>query len=250
MLYDAHCHLQDARLQPFGAEILNALREIGVSKLVVNGTREADWPAVLEVASACDMVVPAIGLHPWYLRERSASWRADLVKVSPPAIGEIGLDRWMPNYDSAEQEIVFVEQLRMAASLNRPVSIHCLKAWGRLLKICFLPKRSQKSVSFRIWNSGPAGNVSSICRAGCYFPPSGYFSRTREKPNNAQSFARLLERSLIETDSPDMQLPEELQEFTLPEDTLILSLTCVSLSVCCRIARNPPTAHSGRRRKL
>ena len=65
-----------------------------------------------------------------------APWRAVHDEAGlAAAVGEIGLDRWIKDYDMEQQEEVFIWQLRLAAERNLPVSIHCLQAWGRLLEI-------------------------------------------------------------------------------------------------------------------
>jgi lambda repressor-like predicted transcriptional regulator len=49
-LYDAHNHLQDARLAPHREAILAVLQREGVAAMVVNGSCEDDWPEVLALA--------------------------------------------------------------------------------------------------------------------------------------------------------------------------------------------------------
>jgi TatD DNase family protein len=63
--FDAHNHLQDERLAPHLPEILAALPAAGVVKIVVNGSCEADWPRVLELARTVPQVIPSFGCHPW-----------------------------------------------------------------------------------------------------------------------------------------------------------------------------------------
>ena len=101
-LYDAHNHLQDQRLAPCREAILRALQHENVVRMVVNGSCEADWPEVLELARRCPQVIPAFGYHPWYVKERSADWQAALLRhldAVPSAIGEVGLDRWIKDHD-------------------------------------------------------------------------------------------------------------------------------------------------------
>ena len=60
-LYDAHNHLQDERLAPHREAILAALQKEGVAGMVVNGSCEADWPEVLELARRFHSGVAADG---------------------------------------------------------------------------------------------------------------------------------------------------------------------------------------------
>jgi TatD DNase family protein len=97
-LYDAHNHLHDERLTPWREQLLPQLREAGVTRMVVNGSCEADWPDVLALARREPMVLPSFGYHPWYVRERTPEWQARLTHFldqAPSVIGEIGLDRWI-----------------------------------------------------------------------------------------------------------------------------------------------------------
>src|SRR5437879_3006508 len=132
-LYDAHNHLQDERLKPYRESIMAEVAKEGIVQMVVNGSCEADWPEVLEVARY-KQVIPSFGYHPWYVKERTADWQSALLRSLaklPSAIGVIGLDRWIKDLDFAQQEEAFVWQMRLAAERNLPASIHCLQAWGR-----------------------------------------------------------------------------------------------------------------------
>ena len=115
--------------------------------------------------------IPCYGIHPWFLHEmkimeeeddednyEEEEWLSELrtrLENNPDAIvGEIGLDgaRWREvedaNNDTEETTIweknrilsspmnlqrrVFEQQLYLASELQRPVSIHVVKAWGEL----------------------------------------------------------------------------------------------------------------------
>src|SRR5947208_2945437 len=105
-IFDAHNHLQDAGLVPARDRVLQDLADIGVSRCVVNGTNETDWP---DVAALCRVtpasspsrlqLLPSFGLHPWDVGNRSPAWKEAMLRQldeHPKAgIGEIGLDRWI-----------------------------------------------------------------------------------------------------------------------------------------------------------
>lgn len=214
-LYDAHNHFQDDRLAPNHAQIITDLRSVGLKKMVVNGACENDWPRVLELARQHDFVVPSFGYHPWYLDQHTERWEANLCEhldAIPSAVGEIGLDRWMKNHDRVLQEQMFVTQLRFAAERNLPVSIHCLKAWGHLIDLLEsnpIPERGFLLHSY----GGSAEMIPRFAKLGAYFSVSGYFAHER-KARHLENFKQVPpDRLLIETDAPDMWLPEPLAQY-------------------------------------
>ncbi len=211
MFIDCHNHLQDPRFDHNRADLISAMREEGITRCIVNGTTEADWPAVTKLAQEHpDLITPSYGLHPWYLDQRSDRWQQslrDLLTANPSAvIGECGLDRWIKNYDLDLQCAVFRTHLELAAELARPVTIHCLKAWGPLhsaLKECpNLPSRILLH-SF----SGSLESARELLQFGAYFSFSGYFLHPK-KEKLRKIFQQLPpDRILIETDAPDMLPP-------------------------------------------
>jgi TatD DNase family protein len=218
-LYDAHNHLQDDRFGPHRDSLVPAARQEGVVKMVVNGSGESDWPAVLELARNFQEVVPSFGVHPWYVAERSARWQDKLQRhldQLPSAIGEIGLDRWIKDYDLEQQEDAFVWQWRLAAERNVPVSIHCLQAWGRLLEI--LRTEPGPVCGFVLHSfGGPAEMIPELTKFGAYFSFPGYFANER-KGRQRETFRHVPgDRLLVETDAPDQLLPPEREDYTLAD---------------------------------
>jgi len=207
--HDAHNHLQDERL---ASELEKILRELP-GRCVVNGTREKDWPWVEALAKRCDQIIPAFGLHPWFIKERSQSWFDTLRRLldanSSACVGEIGLDRWMENPDLADQERVFVQQLELAAERNVAASIHCLKAWGPLEETLRKSRRPGRGFLIHSYG-GSAEMVPVFAKMGGYFSISGYFAHAR-KAAQRKVFKQIpIDRLLVETDAPDMAPPAEL----------------------------------------
>src|ERR1043165_4153473 len=217
--YDAHNHLQDERFGSQADELLATAVKEGVVKMVVNGSCEEDWPKVLELAERRSAVIPSFGYHPWYVKERSPDWQKNLIRFLeelPSAVGEIGLDRWIENYDTPQQEEVFIWQLRLAAERNLPVSIHCLKAWGRLLEI--LQNEQRPKCGFVLHSfGGPKEMVSVLAELGAYFSFPGYFAHG-SKVKQREAFRMVPPaRLLTETDAPDQLLPESLSNYLISD---------------------------------
>jgi TatD DNase family protein len=184
----------------------------------VNGTCEKDWPLVQELAKAHGWIIPAFGLHPWFAKDRSSGWFDSLrrfVDETPrAAIGEIGLDRWMRDYDLVDQEKVFVAQLELAAERNVAASIHCLKAWGHLEELLKDHRRPARGFLLHSYG-GSKEMVATFGKLGAYFSISGYFALERKAAQREVFKSIPIDRLLVETDAPDMLPPGELiaQEF-------------------------------------
>ena len=218
-LYDAHNHLQDERLAQPLPEVMAAAERVGVVRMVVNGSREEDWPQVLALARKYPQVIPSFGCHPWYVKERTADWQTTLqqcLDAVPSAIGEIGLDRWIKDHDLPQQEEVFAWQLHLAAERDLPVSIHCLQAWGRLLELLQAGPRPQRGFLLHSYG-GPQEMVAPLARLGAYFSIPGYFAHER-KTRQRETFRHVPpDRLLIETDAPDQLLPDERNRHPLTD---------------------------------
>jgi TatD DNase family protein len=213
MLYDAHNHYQDTRLDSDREIILKALSEHGISEAVVNGSAEDDWEDVAKLAREQEWLKPSFGLHPWYVKERTPAWqerlRDYLMAFPNAAVGEIGLDRWIENPDIEAQIACFRSQFVLATELNRPATIHCLRAWGLLdeqLRTLPLPKHGFLLHSY----GGPTEMIPSLVKMGAYFSLSPFFGHVRKAQQLATFAAVPLDRILAETDAPDMGPPDEL----------------------------------------
>jgi TatD DNase family protein len=131
-----------------------------------------------------------------------------MLDTVPSGVGEVGLDRWIRDYDFEQQLEVFTWQLRLAAERNLPVSIHCLQAWGSMLET--LKREPLPRCGFVLHSyGGPAEMIDSLAELGAYFSLPGYFAHER-KSKQRDVFKRIpYERLLIETDAPDQLLPTE-----------------------------------------
>ena len=113
------------------------------------------------------------------------------------------------------QVAVLRVHLGIANELDRPLSLHCLKAWGTLLDELRrgpLPRRGFLLHSY----GGPAEIVPELARLGGYFGFPGYFLHERKR-RQAEVFRGVPPgRLLVETDAPDQGLPEPMQSHRLP----------------------------------
>lgn len=216
-LIDVHLHLQDPRLSGDLDRIIADLRRERIRFWGVNATHPNDWDEVARLADSHREVVPFFGVHPWKIENLEPGWEAGLERLLqrfPHAgVGEIGLDRWIRDHRISLQRGVLASQLEIARRWSRPVSIHCLQAWGHLEEI--LDATGFKSPFLLHSFSGPVEMLPRMLPRGAYFSISGYFFRPvmtakldvfREIPK---------ERILLESDAPDMAPPDFLRPYRL-----------------------------------
>jgi TatD DNase family protein len=80
----------------------------------------------------------SVGIHPWYIDIEN--WELDLSKIKKwidneqvMAIGECGLDR-LAQVSIAQQLLVFEAQVKLAEQTQKPVIIHCVRAFNELIR--------------------------------------------------------------------------------------------------------------------
>ncbi|KAJ7976339.1 TatD related DNase [Quillaja saponaria] len=213
-VFDAHCHLQDPRIFSTVPQLIRTSLDSGVVRFAVNGVSEKDWHLVKEMGVTYPSVIPNFGLHPWYVAERSPNWLNTLkefLEATPcAAIGEIGLDKGSQGrkIDFSEQVDVFQQQLEIAKKLNRPASIHCVRAFGDLLQLMKSMGPFPAGVILHSY-LGSAEMVPEFFKLGAYFSFSGFLMSMKAKKAKKMLNMVPSERILLETDAPDA-LPKSM----------------------------------------
>ena len=111
------------------------------------------------------------GLHPWYID--ASSYREQLERLNQiahekrcMAIGECGLDK-LSKVDFNLQEEVFVEQIKIANSIGKPLIIHCVKAFNELIN-CLNLNNNEVPVIIHGFNNNE--NIARVLVSqGCFF---------------------------------------------------------------------------------
>jgi TatD DNase family protein len=83
-------------------------------------------------SDVCDWF--SCGVHPWYSDDAEPQLKFLKEIANDPrivAIGEAGLDK-LKGPDLATQQQIFVQQIELSEQLQKPLIIHCVKAWDEL----------------------------------------------------------------------------------------------------------------------
>jgi TatD DNase family protein len=143
MLIDTHCHLDADEFDRDRDALVHAARAADVGAMVVPSVGPGNWAAVRECCSRYPGCYPAYGIHPLYIQgiegadlQGLRKWIGAELKASipPVAVGEIGLDFFLPDQDVERQEFLFLEQLKIARDFDLPVLVHVRRAVDRVLK--------------------------------------------------------------------------------------------------------------------
>ena len=136
MWIDTHCHLDAREFDADRADVIAAAEAAGVSGIVLPAVAVSNFDAVRALAGADSRCVYALGIHPLCT---PGAGQADLdalrhqvaASIDDPrlvAIGEIGLDFFVPGLDAGHQTWLYTEQLRIAREFDLPVLMHVRKS--------------------------------------------------------------------------------------------------------------------------
>lgn len=141
MWIDTHCHIDADAFDADRDAVLERARANGVTMMVIPGVEVANFAKVAQLARAHGFAY-ALGIHPLYtpqaveddlgrLREGLQAARDDPRLV---AVGEIGLDYFVPDLGRERQEWFYAQQLRLAREFGLPVIVHVRRSADALLK--------------------------------------------------------------------------------------------------------------------
>ena len=205
---DTHCHLDAAEFAPDRDEVRAAARAAGVAHLVIPAVERAHWQEVVQLAHRHGDSY-ALGIHPLYtpradesdigaLREMLTRQRSDPHLV---AVGEIGLDFFVPGLNAERQIWFYEQQIKLAREFELPVILHVRKSSDRLLKTL----RQHKVVGgiAHAFN-GSAQQAQAFMDLGFKLGFGGAITYDRALKLREMAASLPLNALVMETDAPDI----------------------------------------------
>ncbi len=140
MWIDTHCHLDAAEFEADRDAVVARARAAGVGQIVIPAVEPGNFDTVRRLAHQHGFSY-ALGIHPLYVMRAAADaleQLADALRIHDGdprlvAVGEIGLDFFVPGLDAATQQRFYVEQLKLAQRAGLPVLLHVRKSADQLL---------------------------------------------------------------------------------------------------------------------
>lgn len=214
--FDSHAHLDDEKFNEDREEIIQEIKKSGITKLISAGYSLEGSKKALEIANNNEFIYTTSGISPndipqteeelWKMIEEIKKMAKENLKVL--AIGEIGLDYYWNKENKELQKKAFIEQIKVANELNKPIVIHTREAVVDTIEIL----KSNKVVKKGVFHCCPLNRelVKEALKLGFYISFAGPITFKNSK--NAEEIIKMVpnERILIETDSPYLS-PEPLR---------------------------------------
>lgn len=200
-IIDTHAHLDE--IDNLDAAIAKA-KEAGLAAIIAVGQDIKTNERSLEIAwQYPGFVYPALGWHPWNLKEAEIEKEVDFIKVNiykAVAVGEIGLDYHKRVREGANKELqkrVLRELLKIAKDNDKPACIHSRYAWRDALDL--VEESGLKKAVFH-WYTGTSSVLRDIIDSGYYIsvtPAVAYHEEHRRAVKETP-----VQQLLLETDCP------------------------------------------------
>lgn len=217
-LIDTHCHIDFEAFDHDRETVIQNARRTGVKQLVIPGVSAITWERVIELSTMKGIFI-ALGLHPCFIDQHSEQHleqlEAFIHTCSPVAIGEIGLDFFIQNPQTALQKHYFESQLKIAEDAQLPVIIHARKSIDTVIQTIEQQKFSHGGIMHAF--NGSLQQAEKLIAMGFKLGFGGML--TYERSNKLRQLAKSLPLAsiVLETDSPDMTGANHHGERNSPE---------------------------------
>lgn len=234
-LIDCHCHLDFDCFASNRAQLLAQCGSAGISAIILAATQKKYWQRLWQLSHSTKQpeLYACIGLHPYFISEHQPedlqslkAWLTEHKRSTKlRAIGEIGLDFYIPNAERELQLFYFTEQLKLAQQFELPAVLHVRKAHAEVIATLKRYPLSRGGMVHAF--SGSYEQAQEYMRLGLYFGIGGAYSWPNARKLRSVLPRLPLDRILLETDSPDM-LPAFATE--QPNTPLNLPVLCELLA--------------------
>lgn len=208
MWIDTHCHLDAPEFNIDRADVVARARAAGVLRCVLPAVNRGNLDAVRSQAHGFDAVY-ALGIHPLCTPD-AKPWDLEVVQqalhdhCADPrlvAVGEIGLDHFVPGLDRNRQEFFYTAQLKLARDAGLPVLLHVRRSADALLRAL---RRIDVPGGIAHAFNGSAQQAAQFVAMGFKLGFGG--TLTFERSLQIRELARRLPASalVLETDAPDI----------------------------------------------
>lgn len=203
MYFDTHAHYDDEAYGDDLPELIDAMREIGISYILNPAVDMESSEKIIALSDEYDILYGAVGFHPSDCDKFESDSLDRLSSLAENkkilAIGEIGLDYYWTRENSELQRSVFTKQLELAFDLGLPVVVHSRDAHEETLEILSRFRGIRGALHCY---SGSAEFAERLRKLDFYFGFDGPVTYKNARKTLEALASVPKNRILIETDSP------------------------------------------------
>ncbi|WP_198970761.1 TatD family hydrolase [Xylophilus sp. ASV27] len=212
---DTHCHLDASEFAPDRDAVRLRAARLGVACCVVPAVHAANFDVVRTWAHRHGDAY-ALGVHPLHtataaetelaVLEAALAARADDPRLV--ALGEIGLDYFVPELDDARQQHFFRVQLRLARRWDLPVLLHVRRSVDQVLR--HLREAGGSGAGRHAWRgiahafNGSLQQAEAFIALGFKLGMGATLTFERARQVRRVAAAVPLDALVLETDAPDI----------------------------------------------
>ncbi|MDF9618677.1 TatD family hydrolase [Pseudomonas entomophila] len=209
-LIDTHTHLDFPDFDADREQLLANAAARGVERVVVLGVYQENFQRVWDLACRDQRVYAALGLHPIYLDQHRPEHLVQLrewlehLHGDPRlcAVGEFGLDFYLPELDPARQQALFEAQLQLACDFALPSLLHVRRSHAQVIATLKRYKPARAGIIHAF--AGSYEEAREYIRLGFKLGLGGA-ATWPQALRLRKTLPRLpLESVVLETDAPDM----------------------------------------------
>lgn len=213
MFIDSHAHLQDKKLIADLPDLIANAQAAELEQIICVGY---DYPSscqAVEIAQKYEPVYAVVGIHPHDAKTLNDKILEQLYELAKKpkvvAIGEMGLDYYRDLSPRDQQQKAFVQQIKLAQELYKPIVIHDRDAHQDVMDII---KKEKAGVNQGVMHcySGHLPMAIELMQLGFYISLAGPLTYKNAKKTHEVAAKITMDRLLIETDCPYLT-PEPLR---------------------------------------
>lgn len=201
--FDSHSHYNSEKFDIDRKEIIESTYKEGITSLICAGYDLNQSKMALKIANENEFIHSSVGISPNDINDYTDENLKEIENLAQNkkvvAIGEIGLDYYWNKENKESQKKLFIEQIKIANKLNKPIIIHTRDAWVDTIEILKQYEVKEKGV----FHCCPLNQelVKEALKLDFYISFSGNITFKNAKSKDVVSLVPL-NRLLIETDSP------------------------------------------------
>ncbi len=224
MWIDTHIHLDAAEYAGQQSQLISDARRVKVNGWVIPAVLPSNFETVRALAHATPGAGYALGIHPMYvtqcpdnaLEQLQAALEAHRNDPKLVAVGEIGLDYFVPGLDPQLQQHYFKAQLKLAQRYDLPVIMHVRRSADHIAK--YLRQTPAPSGIAHAFN-GSAQQAQALVNLGLCLGFGGAATYGRALQIRERLKTLPASSVVLETDGPDIA-PEWLARQVNPPAAL------------------------------